>query len=98
MTTAYSRNASFATSLNAYTSPLSSSPGPSQGYSRGSGYGSTRSTKEDAVKTVKRLEDALSAWNEYRLSLAASAKAGKKFAGALKDLTRCMPGENVAGR
>ncbi|OCF55938.1 hypothetical protein L486_06695 [Kwoniella mangroviensis CBS 10435] len=42
--------------------------------------------KEEAFKTVKNLEDVLNAWNEYRLAIANVGKAGRKLAGALKDL------------
>lgn len=43
-------------------------------------------TRDEAFKVVKRLEEVLAAWNEYRLSLAASGKAGKRLASAMKDL------------
>ncbi|WWD01096.1 hypothetical protein V866_008034 [Kwoniella sp. B9012] len=42
--------------------------------------------KEEAFKTVKNLEEVLNAWNEYRLAIANVGKAGRKLAGALKDL------------
>ncbi|KAK4689766.1 hypothetical protein P7C73_g353, partial [Tremellales sp. Uapishka_1] len=47
-------------------------------------------TKEDAFKTVKAMEDVLSAWNEYRVAIASLGKAGKKLAAVLKDLVGCM--------
>lgn len=43
-------------------------------------------TRDEAIKVVKRLEEVLAAWNDYRLSLAASGKAGRRLASAMKDL------------
>jgi len=43
------------------------------------------------------LEDVLTAWNEYRLALTAAGKAGKKLAGAMKDLAGCMDKTEVPG-
>ena len=55
-------------------------------------------SRDDAFKVVRHLEDVLSAWNEYRLTLTATGKAGKKLAGAMKDLAGCMDKTEVSGK
>lgn len=55
-------------------------------------------TQEEALKTVKAVEDVLGAWNEYRLKLNAAGKAGRKLAGALKDLSGHMEKTGVAAQ
>lgn len=46
---------------------------------------------------VKHLEEVLSAWNEYRVALSHAGKAGRKLAGALKELGGCMDKTSVSG-
>jgi hypothetical protein len=53
--------------------------------------------RDEAFKVVKHLEDVLSAWNEYRLALSQAGKAGKKLAGAMRDLAGCMDKTDVSG-
>ena len=54
-------------------------------------------TQDEALKTVKTIENVLRAWNEYRVCVAATGKAGRKLAGALKDLSGHMDKTTVAG-
>ncbi|WWD09838.1 hypothetical protein V865_007966 [Kwoniella europaea PYCC6329] len=74
------------------TSPIGRSPSSESGYFPTVTTPAGRITKsrpigkEEAFKTVKNLEDVLNAWNEYRLAIANVGKAGRKLAGALKDL------------
>ncbi|WRT67416.1 uncharacterized protein IL334_004387 [Kwoniella shivajii] len=44
-----------------------------------------KTSKEEALRNVKALEEVLSAWNEYRLATSALGRSGRKLAGALKD-------------
>ncbi|RXK42022.1 hypothetical protein M231_00743 [Tremella mesenterica] len=53
---------------------------------------------DEALKTVKAVEDLLGGWNEYRISLAASAKAGRKLAGAMRGLIGCMDKTEVSAQ
>jgi hypothetical protein len=46
---------------------------------------------------VKAMEEVLDGWNEYRLAINNLGKAGRKLAGALKDLVGCMDKTNVSG-
>ena len=53
-------------------------------------------TQDEALKTVKTIENVLRAWNEYRVCMSATGKAGRKLAGALKDLSGHMDKTSVA--
>ncbi|WVR05417.1 hypothetical protein IAU60_002432 [Kwoniella sp. DSM 27419] len=54
--------------------------------------------KEEALKTVRCMEDLLTAWNEWRMALSATGKAGRKLASAMKDLAGCMDKSGVAAQ
>ncbi|WVQ78485.1 hypothetical protein IAT38_000571 [Cryptococcus sp. DSM 104549] len=49
-----------------------------------------RVPREEALKNVKAIEGVLAAWNEYRAAVAGAGKAGKKLAGAVRELVGCM--------
>ncbi|WVQ99009.1 hypothetical protein IAU59_006141 [Kwoniella sp. CBS 9459] len=55
-------------------------------------------SRDEALKTVKAMEDVLVAWNEYRIVLASLGKSGRKLGNALKGLAGCMDKTEIAAQ
>ncbi|OCF40615.1 hypothetical protein I317_05546 [Kwoniella heveanensis CBS 569] len=55
-------------------------------------------SREEALKTVKALEDVLVAWNEYRIAIASVGKSGRKLSNAMKGLAGCIDKTEVAAQ
>ncbi|TYJ58122.1 hypothetical protein B9479_001218 [Cryptococcus floricola] len=86
-------------------SPLASPASSAGGKSLSSGYfppvnrpAPKRVSKDEAFKNVKAMEGLLAAWNEYRHAVALQGKAGRKMAGALRDMIGCMDKTEVAAQ
>ncbi|WVF71903.1 hypothetical protein IAT40_006713 [Kwoniella sp. CBS 6097] len=55
-------------------------------------------SREEALRTVKAMEEVLVAWNEYRIVIASLGKSGRKLGNALKGLAGCMDKTEVAAQ